>query len=82
MKIIGLRILILSSLIGIAQPAVASESAKVKPSPSLPTNSAQKSEHLPLLKKLKDEVRQGNDASHCKNDAIAFDAIDNWIKAR
>jgi hypothetical protein len=63
MKINGLRILILSSLIGIAQPAVASDSEKVKPSPSLPTNGAQKSDYLPLLKKLKDEVRQGNDAS-------------------
>ncbi len=145
MKINGLRILILSSLIGIAQPAVASDSVKVKTSPSLPTNSAQKSEFLPLLKELRDEVRQGNDASvksiikqlggvrgtvnaeaknelsqaadfligkekwdlaklyleqlplaepgwgyvlikhmcsECKKDAIALDAIDNWIKAR
>jgi hypothetical protein len=145
MKINGLRILILSSLIGIAQPAVASDSVKVKTSPSLPANSAQKSEYLPLLKELKDEVRQGNDASvksiikqlggvrgavnaeaknelsqaadfligkekwdlaklyleqlplaepgwgyvlikhmcsECKKDAIALDAIDNWIKAR
>jgi hypothetical protein len=47
MKIKGLRILILSSLIGIAQPAVASDSVKVKTSPGLPTNSAQKSEYLP-----------------------------------
>lgn len=61
MKITVLRILILSSLI--AQPAVASDSRKVKPSPSLPAMTATKSDYLPLLKRLKDEVRQGNDAS-------------------
>ncbi|MDP3509031.1 MAG: hypothetical protein Q8T09_13730 [Candidatus Melainabacteria bacterium] len=63
MKITVLPILILSSLIWTAQPAVASDSKKVKPSPSLPSMTAKKSDYLPLLKRLKDEVRQGNDAS-------------------
>lgn len=63
MKITVLPILILSSLIWTAQPAVASDSKKGKPAPSLPSMNAKKSDYLPLLKRLKDEVRQGNDAS-------------------
>lgn len=54
--------LTLSFLILIGPPSLASDSKNVKPSQSLPVQKSN-SQYVPLLSRLEDEVRQGNDAS-------------------
>lgn len=57
-----LSVLILSSSILIGPPSLASDSKNVKPSQILPAQKSN-SQYVPLLSRLEDEVRQGNDAS-------------------